>query len=686
MESYPFILITKTTITPPMEFGLACLCEHYVRKGCSFNRIVLDCKADLADQEYERRVVGQTITLFSSTDAGFLYALLDLRADDAQSDCIRKPYIKQRGIKYNIPLDARTPSYSDASDIAFHSLQKIWDFSFWEEYLDTMAENKYNLLSLWSLSPFPSLVVAKGFERMSLSDVKCSTLAPKPSMSGDTLYTPDMESKLVTIKKLTIEEKIKFFNRVISYAKDRCIAVYLFTWNIFIFGAESKIYGISSDLENETTKAYLRSAMTSLMESYPALAGFGFTAGERMSGNAKDDVAYLFETYTQAVRTYLNTHPKRRFVLIHRTHWAASSIIEILYRDYPHSFALSFKYTNAHLHSHPEPKFLEQFKNENPSNFKLFLTLRDDDYYLHRWANYDYAKMFISHLPARDIEGFYLGSDGYSWGWETASKHGGGELYIHKHWLKLALFGQLSYDPTLPKKEFVRQFLFHHPSLDEQYFSMLEEASSMLNLVTMLHWHDWDFQWYVEGCCKFIHPPIGKLAFEDIIDFLECPSMPGSNCLSIQASIIQQERPVGMLCAMDIAHELEYHATKVLEYTNPILKSSKEDDDVWEMTMDIHSLGLLGHYYACKIEAAYRLGCAIIGKSGEENLFALLETASSLWEQYAHEMHTCYRPQRFARLCSYIDFRQFTDAAKWESVLAREYLAKAQRGEYVLVE
>lgn len=686
MESYPFCLTTKTTITAPMQFGLACLCEHYARKGCSFKQLVLDYAADLADQAYERRVVGLTITLLSSTDAGFLYGLLDLRTDDVQSDCIKKPYIMQRGIKYNIPLDARTPSYSDASDIAFHSLHKIWDFTFWQEYLDAMAENKYNLLSLWSLSPFPSLVVAKEFEHMSLSDVKCSTLAPKPSMNGDTLFTPDMESKLVTIKKLTIEEKIEFFNRVISYAKDRCIAVYFFTWNLFIFGTEAKTYGISNDLENETTKAYLRSAMTSLMESYPALAGFGFTAGELMSGNAKDDVTYLFETYAQAVRTYLDAHPTRRFLLIHRTHWAASDSIEHLYQEYPHPFALSFKYSNAHLHSHPAPTFLERFRKENPASFKLFLTLRDDDYYLHRWANYTYAKEFISHLPARDMEGFYLGSDGYSWGWETASTQREAELYIHKHWLKLALFGQLSYDPTLPKEAFVRQFLFRHPSLDDQYFCMFEEASSMLNLVTMLHWHDWDFQWYVEGCCKFIHPPIGKLAFEDIIDFLECPSMPGSNCLSIQASVMQQERAEGMLCAMDIVHELEGHAAEVLEYTGPILKSYEKNDEVWEMTMDMHSLGLLGRYYALKIEAAYQLGCAIAGKSGEGNLFALLKTASSLWEQYAHAVHTCYRPQRFARLCSYIDFRQFIENANQESALAREYLVKAKGGEYALVE
>ena len=30
----------------------------------------------------------------------------------------RRPFIQERGIKFNIPLDLRTPSYSDNSDAA----------------------------------------------------------------------------------------------------------------------------------------------------------------------------------------------------------------------------------------------------------------------------------------------------------------------------------------------------------------------------------------------------------------------------------------------------------------------------------------------------------------------------------------------------------------------------------------
>ena len=51
-------------------------------------------------------------------------------------------------------------------------------------------------------------------------------------------------SKLETVKKMTIEEKITFWRSVMEYAHNRGIEVYWFTWNIFTYGAEGK-YGIT---------------------------------------------------------------------------------------------------------------------------------------------------------------------------------------------------------------------------------------------------------------------------------------------------------------------------------------------------------------------------------------------------------------------------------------------------------
>ena len=66
------------------------------------------------------------------------------------------------------------------------------------------------------------------------------------SLSGHDMVRPAMLAHLETLKKMTIDEKIRFWREVMQYAHDRGIEVYLFTWNIFVWGAEGK-YGITCD-------------------------------------------------------------------------------------------------------------------------------------------------------------------------------------------------------------------------------------------------------------------------------------------------------------------------------------------------------------------------------------------------------------------------------------------------------
>ena len=106
---------------------------------------------------------------------GCMYALLDIGNSLLAGKSIRtgtvNPAVANRGIKMNIPLDARTPSYADDSEAGWLTIPEVWEEDFWKETLDTLAENKYNLVSLWSLNPFPSMVRTQGFEKVALEDV-----------------------------------------------------------------------------------------------------------------------------------------------------------------------------------------------------------------------------------------------------------------------------------------------------------------------------------------------------------------------------------------------------------------------------------------------------------------------------------------------------------------------------------
>ena len=108
---------------------------------------------------------------------GAMYGSLDiaeaikLGALDNIKNCDKTPFIENRGIKFNIPLDLRTPTYSDQNDASQQNIPEMWNMDFWKEFLDEMARNRYNLISLWSLHPFPSIVKVPEFPDVALNDV-----------------------------------------------------------------------------------------------------------------------------------------------------------------------------------------------------------------------------------------------------------------------------------------------------------------------------------------------------------------------------------------------------------------------------------------------------------------------------------------------------------------------------------
>ncbi len=273
------------------------------------------------------------LAVLGADASGAMYGGLDLaeavRLGTVGSikDSDHSPRVERRGIKFNIPLDVRTPSYSDNSDAAQNNIPEMWSFDFWREFLDNMARHRYNVLSLWNLHPFPSLVKVPEFPDVALDDVK-RTLIPMDdtfSHSGDDMVRPVLLTKTETVKKMSIADKIGFWREVMRYAHDRGIEVYWFTWNIFTFGAEGK-YGITAEQTNQRTIDYFRASVREMVLTYPLLDGIGITAGEHMQ-ERKDGLnkeAWLWKTYGEGIRDALKLQPARRFRLIHRYHQTGS--------------------------------------------------------------------------------------------------------------------------------------------------------------------------------------------------------------------------------------------------------------------------------------------------------------------------------------------------------------------------
>ncbi len=102
-------------------------------------------------KEGDRRV----ITVRGADATGAMYGGLDVAeairtgAFDTLKDSDHTPHIAQRGIKFNLPLDVRTPTYNKGEwpDSERLNVAEMWSRDFWRETFDDMARHRYNLIA-----------------------------------------------------------------------------------------------------------------------------------------------------------------------------------------------------------------------------------------------------------------------------------------------------------------------------------------------------------------------------------------------------------------------------------------------------------------------------------------------------------------------------------------------------------
>ena len=670
-------IMTDIVKTEAIEWSLKHLDDSLLSdKSISSHGFTLELARndEIMPQGYERhKSRDELIILTASDEAGFMYGILDLSREIIHNggvndieDIKLTPYIKNRGIKFNIPLDARTPSYSDASDSAFNNIENMWDFSFWTEFLDRMALDRYNTLSLWSLSPFPSLVRIPKYPLIALDDVKKSLRPIKADLSGCGMYDDDMEASLVTVKKITMDEKIEFWQSVMEYAKNRCINIYLFTWNIFLYGTENNPYGITCDQNNPITKDYIYQATKTLMDTYPLLAGIGITSGENMLRD-DSDIPFLADSYGRAVKDYLLVNPDRQFRFIHRMHYSGYKNIISEYKDFPCPFELSFKYSQAHMYSDTKPSFIDSFLEEKDKDQRIWLTVRNDDYYMYRWGNPEYAREYISNMPIESMTGFYMGADGYTWGRDYMDlRDMSNPLFISKMWYMFRIWGQLSYNIDLANDYFVHELSSHFDMDGADLYQMWKKASMIIPELNRLHWHDYDFQWYPEGSCMYDFEK-DKLIFADVNEFISCKSMPGVDVYSVSqyCYLILQGKETEKTTPCTIAERIENYSEQAITGVQRLRSLRYQSKELLYTLDDIEAMAYLGFYYSNKIRAAVFLCLYRISNNRkyQENAYGFLKTTADYWLMYSSKSKKMYRPQQLDRLCSFVDLQSFDKLA-----------------------
>ena len=608
---------------------------------------------------------GQTTHWVIGADAaGALYGGLELAEVircsglDAVQDVDQNPYMPLRGIKFNCPLDERTPTYHNhGGDAQRNNVLVMWDMAFWKAYIDDLARFRYNYLSLWNLHPFPSMVRVPGYEKVALDDIQSTS---------QTL-------------KMTMDRKIAFWREVMRYGKDHNVDIYVVTWNIFVHGTDGQ-YGLTDKYDNPTTTDYFRKSVKQMFLTYPDLAGIGLTTGENMpsmSTAAKE--AWALATYGQGVLDAAAAQPGRKITLIHRQHQTGAQDIAKTFKplvDHPDiTFIFSFKYAQAHALSSTAQPFCNAFVKDIGS-LKTIWTLRNDDNFYFRWGAPDFVREFFRNIPYDPSMGYYYGSDGYVWGREFLSTEPDSprQLEMSKHWYHWMLWGRLGYDPNLGNDRFAQLLGARFPQVQgKDLFTAWQDASMVYPITTGFHWGDLDFKWYIEAC--FSKPGSAETAsgFHDVNRFITLGTHPGTDNVTIPAYVdaVVAGRQLTGTTPIQVSQQLHAHADKALQVLD---RFPKVTDKELRLTLgDIRAMACLGKYYGHKIRGATEL--ALYRKNRDEAHRAAavreLTQAAEYWDRYTATALAQYTNPILLNRVGLCDWRALTAEVRKDVEIAR---------------
>lgn len=693
--------IKYDTSIPEVAFGAKHIESALERSGESYE-VTLLLDDSFSEQSYQITVEGKRVQVEGGDARGLMYGALELAEQIRLSELESvegQPYIKRRGLKMNIPLDIRTPSYQDAGDAAQANIAEMWNWDFWEEYLDTMAEFRYNTLTLWNPHPFPSMIKLEEYPDIALEDV-CGTSFPLDTDRPDEPVakfiagcgvSQEVLDNLIILKKMTMDEKIAFWRKVTRHAKDRGIDIYFITWNVKLnsvappgwyrrqelkMGDKGK-YGINNDQENPRTVEYLRKSTTKFLETYPDIKGIGVTAGENMEDrdDEYDRELWMWATYGEGIMDYKKKNPDREIGFIHRV-WQSGmpKIMSQFVEKYPDEIDFSFKYARARMHSTTAPPWSNEFQEEIKGYaMKSWWNVRNDDIFHFRWGDPEYVSEFIKNFPSEDVTaGYHMGSDSYFWGREFISKWPNypRDLEIRKHWYNFMLWGRMGYDPDLDRDRIKAILGAHFEEIEaDGLYDAWAEVSKIAPLVNRYHWRNWDFMWAFEGCLDL------RKGFHDVNMFIDTSPMEGSGLYSIPDYVksFRADRPVDKNGPFNVADDLHAFADDALNYVKEIRDSDLiVTKELSELLYDIEAMAYLGKYYAQKIRGAVYLYSYRSGGSQSDKDASVdhLERALTMWKNYATAATANYRPQ-FLSKTRIVDWIALTDDVRRDIEIAK---------------
>jgi hypothetical protein len=583
---------------------------------------------------------GKRITVTGGDERGLIYGSLALAENIRNGVSLsnihatsEKPHVPFRAIKYDLPWD----SYRHSTALHVH-METCRDLKYWEAFLDMMAENRFNALTLWNLHPYTFMIRAKNFPEA----------------------CPFSDEELKGWQQL--------FHGILGMAKERGIDTYIFPFNIFVSPAFAKAHNVAQDnLEHDKhvgnadtsgiIKRYTRESVTQLLQEYPELTGMGLTHGEYMGGMTPEQRdAWMNETILEGMRL-----SGRKAKLVHRIPLSAntgptgSTSIEterqtrkLIEEEADFSFIegpiwADLKFNWSHTHSTTKlvkvhgGQMFDALFNPVPEKYKVIWTARNEDIFCLRWGVPDFVREHVKLNTPAYVGGYMVGSETYipakdyftnpaiAVNWKYA---------FERQWLFYSLWGRLLYNPSTPDMTFQDAFIRRYGKQGTNLLSASALAGKTPLRLASASDFSWDFTLYSEG---FMSASVGgrNIAYISIDKLIyEKPTDPDYVSVAdfVKETAAGQNFPADKVTPPVLIQMLERDCRKALELVSYI-NTSKNNALMYEVA-DIKAWANMGLHYAEKLKAAvaFQIYRTEGGEEHKQQAIGHLQSALKYWD------------------------------------------------------
>ncbi len=615
---------------------------------------------------------GQILCVQARDESGAMYGVLDL-AEQVRihgslagvEEKIANPRFEFRAIKFNLPWSP----YRSGPATEMH-LDTCRDLSFWRRFLDMMAENRFNVLSLWNLHPFPFMI------------------------------RPEEFPEACPFRDEEMEEWKLFWRSLFRMAKERGIETYVVNWNIVVSPEFARAHGVREKNDtSELVRRYTRECVTQVINEYEDLTGLGVTLADWMSGmTPAEREDWIAETFIAGMK-----RARRAVKFIHRSVLAGSPIemrrvIDDARLPAPVWVEIKFNWSHGHstprlsiTHDYSSGEVDERFWTPKPTNYRIVWMIRNEDFFILRWGEPDFIRQHIEMNGKEYVGGYFVGSEGY-----IPAKDYSHRLHTHqtwnyafeKQWLFYMLWGRLLYDPETPNGIF-------EAALENRYNrgigqTMLQAytlASRMPLRLASFHAATWDYTLYSEG---FLAAAGSRGVSDGVSPFISIDELIHHETLDptyisipehIERVAKDEDVPRGQVTPLQIASDSERDGRTVLNLVERLRSKTGAYPGGYECEVDdLATWGHLSLYLADKLRAGvaletFRRNGAVNEK---EKAISLLERAAAHWEGVAAVAERHYREVPYVGAGTF-SWRKYAEQAKRDIEIARQATQEKDR-------